>query len=527
MSLSALLAEELEISEDQAQALLESFAGEIKQRTDRGKTVRVPKLGTFRKAAGRLAFESSPFLARSVNHEFAGLDAEEVASDVPADEEHTAETLARGLKTGAWAAAASSKTSKNESEESAAAAAEATTAEAPDRPAPSEPAVDTEPSAEPASSASEGAEEASARPDLSDMYPVLGGSEPADETQASRSEPAPDEPSSTDAVSDPGPPPSSTSTENAAGPSPEETSAKANAAGDESPDEPSAFEDDDFDERTNFWASDDWDLPSSSAASDDSSSGDAATGAAAPSGTEERQPEMPGASAPPTPAPDEAAGSDRAPQPSDAPAKQSGIGWGTITALLLAVVVLAGGSWFVLGQAGVVPGPENLWAEWQAPADVSSPTAQPSASGSSGTLSNQAAPAAATSGTPAVSPGTSAPQETTATSRAAPEEASARSPAVSPAPAVRPGAPLEFAETAEGWTLIVASRTSKAAAEALVTRYREQLTLDVPVGVITATVDGVTRYRVGIGQLPSRNDVTVLRERLSGQVPSGAWPLRL
>jgi septal ring-binding cell division protein DamX len=78
-----------------------------------------------------------------------------------------------------------------------------------------------------------------------------------------------------------------------------------------------------------------------------------------------------------------------------------------------------------------------------------------------------------------------------------------------------------------GWTISVASRTDRAAAESLVDRYREQVGNDLPVDIVEATVNGEPRYRVGVGQFASRSAARDAMETYGETIPSGAWPIQI
>jgi chemotaxis protein histidine kinase CheA len=77
---------------------------------------------------------------------------------------------------------------------------------------------------------------------------------------------------------------------------------------------------------------------------------------------------------------------------------------------------------------------------------------------------------------------------------------------------------------AGGWTVIVASETSREAAEAAAQPY---LDLDLPVDVLRGVSKGVTRYRVGVGQFAGQAEAEAAIRRLGDRLPPGAWPLRI
>lgn len=75
VSITPLLAERLDISEERARSLLETMLQELRRRAETD-GVRLPELGTFREEDGTLTFEPSPSLRRRVNHEYEGLSPE-------------------------------------------------------------------------------------------------------------------------------------------------------------------------------------------------------------------------------------------------------------------------------------------------------------------------------------------------------------------------------------------------------------------------------------------------------------------
>ena len=77
-SITPLLAERLDIPEEQAQSLLETMVRELRQRTETD-AVQLSGLGTFREEEGTLVFQPGPSLRRRVNRQFEGLSAEPLA----------------------------------------------------------------------------------------------------------------------------------------------------------------------------------------------------------------------------------------------------------------------------------------------------------------------------------------------------------------------------------------------------------------------------------------------------------------
>lgn len=83
-SIIPLLAERLDISEDQARSLLDTMVEELRQRAE-SDGVQLSGLGTFQKEGGTLTFQPSPTLRQRVNRPYEGLTAESL-SPSPAGE---------------------------------------------------------------------------------------------------------------------------------------------------------------------------------------------------------------------------------------------------------------------------------------------------------------------------------------------------------------------------------------------------------------------------------------------------------
>jgi len=78
-SITPLLADQLDISEERAQSLLKSMVQELRHRAqDEG--VQMAELGTFRQEDGTLTFVPNSSLRRRVNHQFEGLSKEDLAA---------------------------------------------------------------------------------------------------------------------------------------------------------------------------------------------------------------------------------------------------------------------------------------------------------------------------------------------------------------------------------------------------------------------------------------------------------------
>lgn len=89
-SITPLLADRLDISEERARSLLQTMLQELRRRTE-SDSVRFPELGTFREENGTLTFEPSPSLRRRVNHQYEGLSAEELMPPEPVPEAEPAD----------------------------------------------------------------------------------------------------------------------------------------------------------------------------------------------------------------------------------------------------------------------------------------------------------------------------------------------------------------------------------------------------------------------------------------------------
>ena len=79
-----------------------------------------------------------------------------------------------------------------------------------------------------------------------------------------------------------------------------------------------------------------------------------------------------------------------------------------------------------------------------------------------------------------------------------------------------------------GYTLVVGSRGSQATAEADAERVRQSLNdAAIPVDVLQGTANGSTRYRIGVGQEPSIDEATALKQRLGNRITADAWVTRI
>ena len=82
VSITPLLADRLDISEERARSLLQTMLQELRRRAE-SEGVRLPELGTFREEGGTLTFVPSPSLRRRINRKYEGLTAEEL--DAPSE----------------------------------------------------------------------------------------------------------------------------------------------------------------------------------------------------------------------------------------------------------------------------------------------------------------------------------------------------------------------------------------------------------------------------------------------------------
>ena len=159
--------------------------------------------------------------------------------------------------------------------------------------------------------------------------------------------------------------------------------------------------------------------------------------------------------------------------------------------VLLVLILGAGGLWYVFRPA---PQTESL----SSPPPVTQEE-QPATSPSEG--GTEAAPA----------PTPPSPDETAG---------SANSPAS--------GAPDALDPSAGGWTIVLASATSREEAEATLRRYAERLRgEDLAFGIMESEVEGTTRFRVGAGQFTSTEEARATMSRLADALPEGAWLLQI
>lgn len=206
---------------------------------------------------------------------------------------------------------------------------------------------------------------------------------------------------------------------------------------------------------------------------------------------------------------------------------------------VLVFLMLGGGAWYILGQRGMVQSPRATLSQLQSGGAGSNgstssvPEFAPDSSSEASQESGASAPDdAASAGSPDASEDAAAsttdPTSSTSETAADPgatAETSASEPSSSDADTAT--APPQLDPAAGGWSIIVASRTDRAAAESLADTYRDRFEQPVPVGILEATVNDATRYRVGVGQFSSRNDAQTFLNEHSDPLPNGAWPTGL
>ena len=81
---------------------------------------------------------------------------------------------------------------------------------------------------------------------------------------------------------------------------------------------------------------------------------------------------------------------------------------------------------------------------------------------------------------------------------------------------------------AGGYTLIVLSSTLRFEAEAAAERFRRHFSSrSLPVDVLVGEINGVSRYRVGLGQVATVAAAVALRNRLAADLPPDTWVTRI
>lgn len=505
-SILSLLADELDVPPKQAKKLLIAMLREVKKRAHR-EGVRLPDLGTFREANGQITFEPSPSLARAVNSRFEGLQSEDLdtAPETEDDEEEDDDgpsTITLGYQESEWSPL------DEESEEAADDSEDDEEADTTEFEVPSaEEAADTDELQAPdtaergaASDAASGEPDARETPDeeetsdTEELYPFVEDVPEGDGGDEQQGDPATGQSAAAEA-------------------------GQADAA-DEEHDSlsgiwDSAAEEDDEDESDSFTFTDDE--------------------AVAPASTSESEPSPEPSSAPDAPT-SEVEIDPEVREPADEEASPDGSGSTglRVTAGVLVLLLLGGAAWYVLGQRGTLQPPQKTFAQLKGQVqpyvdnlstqDIplvgstsESPSTTADASGESSAASNE------TGRDP------SSPSEDPAESNTTGQTETAASESTDPASGTTQPGPARSIDRAEGgWTIIVGSRTEAESAQSLVEKYRAVFNdQNLPVDVITGTVENTTRYRVGVGQFESRSDAQDFLDTAQQKLPQGAWPLGL
>ena len=75
-----------------------------------------------------------------------------------------------------------------------------------------------------------------------------------------------------------------------------------------------------------------------------------------------------------------------------------------------------------------------------------------------------------------------------------------------------------------GWTIVVASELQRNSAERIVDNFTVQFAdRQYPVGILTTSINGTTRHRVGVGQFSSRDAASAALRNFTGDFPNDAW----
>ena len=462
----SLLADRLDLTEQQAEQLLEALLQEVQKRA-RNEGVRLPDLGTFRSEDGQLTFEPSPSLSRAVNEEFEGMDPETLPSQ-PEEDEHEDDsgpnTITLGYQSSDWSPsdAPEENTDNSSSEEAQEEPADTDEYDVPTE----DDDADTEEIDVPSSVQNQSDESTSSEPDaISD----------------------PDSESPSDREQDPAPSPPRP-------PEPEQTEQKK----------------EEREQLSSIWdPEEETEIPDAEdpVAEEKSRSFDFPD---PPSASPDDEPERDTSESPTSEEPDRSA----SPPPSSTPPTSSSEGSSSslprILVTTLFVLLLIGGGWFVLGRMGTVPPPTAVLSPTvQAlQSDASSPSAPSTSSSSSEPTTSD--DATATTEDPSSSEST----------RQGPPSTPSQQEESSPTPGID--------ATAGGWTIVVASRTSRSPAEELRTTYRNRFSnTSLPVDILVGEADGTTRYRVAVGQYRSREEARQALRSHQSNLPEGAWPLRL
>jgi cell division septation protein DedD len=240
-----------------------------------------------------------------------------------------------------------------------------------------------------------------------------------------------------------------------------------------------------------------------------------------------------------------------APEPPPDPDQPSGSSLPRVLVSVLVFLLLSGGAWYILGQRGMVQSPGTTFAHVKATLQSGSMTSAtqnstsvvPEFSPSDDAASDTTTPATgstpspdsmATASAPSPEANTPAPDAADADNESA--EANSRDTAAT-ASSPEPPSATESSSTPSsrtispadgGWSIVVASRKDPEAARSLADTYRDRFREQgIPTGIIEATVNNSTRYRVGVGQFSSQSDVQRFLDEHGEDLPDGAWSVRL
>jgi len=539
----SLLADELDISEEMSEKLLSAMLREVRKRARQGqKGVRLPDLGKFIVEDGELRFRPTEGLKRAVNHRFEGLESEDLSSAPRSgepDEEDSGgpSTIRLGYQDKGWNPIDGPEPDEADNAEESAATSD-------------DDGADTEEFQSPAADSTTGETTADTPPDdTTDAPPSSSTEEPAPSESASSptEEVSPPESGASDPASEP----------DAQSPSsPDDETEKLYPLVDEMSDDPTAGDgsdeapppsdspstsssddeerNDDLYERERDTLSEIWNDDSDDEEPDTESVFDDATSALDTGGTEESEspsPDQPASEAEPdTGARDFGTGgapldtdedaldedafseessgetqSEPVPEPAR-PEPESSASILRVLVTVLVLILLGGGAWYILGQRGLVPSPGQTFTQ------LGGQTTTPGSSEPAAADADESDEASSsTDGTSGERSPSSSESDPGASGDSAPD---------------RPQQGLD--PSAGGWTVVVASRGDRGTATDLVETYRQRFDdRDVPVDLIEGTVDGSTRYRVGVGQFRSQIEAESFLDANSSAMPDGAWPLEL
>ena len=88
--------------------------------------------------------------------------------------------------------------------------------------------------------------------------------------------------------------------------------------------------------------------------------------------------------------------------------------------------------------------------------------------------------------------------------------------------------PARFDREKVSWTMVVAFYLEQTSADTAAAQYRKQLyRTGYPVEVIGVTSEGVTRYRVVVGQFETLRAAQAARQELAAEIPRDTWLLHV